>query len=106
MHDNAFGVWSADAALPRASFDRLADTLQRSGRFRRTVRYELVCREEAARRGGGMTRSTAEAVRGTERSLKREERLQDGAHVVRLKTEGAVADGKLDALDARGVGRR
>jgi NitT/TauT family transport system substrate-binding protein len=37
------GVWSSDATLPRASFDRLADLLHRGGLIQRVAPYELCC---------------------------------------------------------------
>ena len=44
------GVWSSDATLPRAAYDRLADLLQRGGLISRVAPYELACRDDLARR--------------------------------------------------------
>src|SRR5205823_4585778 len=43
------GVWSSDATLSRASYDRLAELLQRGGLISRVAPYELVCRDELTR---------------------------------------------------------
>jgi NitT/TauT family transport system substrate-binding protein len=43
------GVWSSDATLPRASFDRLADLLQRGGLIRRVAPYEACCDDSLTR---------------------------------------------------------
>jgi NitT/TauT family transport system substrate-binding protein len=37
------GVWSSDATLPRASFDRLADLMHRGGLIERVAPYEACC---------------------------------------------------------------
>jgi NitT/TauT family transport system substrate-binding protein len=37
------GVWSSDATLPRASFDRLADLMRRGGLVERVAPYEACC---------------------------------------------------------------
>lgn len=43
------GVWSADATLPRASYERLAELLRRGGLISRVAPYELVCRDALTR---------------------------------------------------------
>ena len=43
------GTWAADASLPRASYDRLADLLQRGGLIQRIAPYELICRDDLTR---------------------------------------------------------
>jgi NitT/TauT family transport system substrate-binding protein len=43
------GIWSGDATLPRASYDRLADLLLRGGLIQRIAPYELVCRDDLTR---------------------------------------------------------
>jgi NitT/TauT family transport system substrate-binding protein len=37
------GLWSSDATLPRTSFDRLADLMQRGGLISRVAPYEACC---------------------------------------------------------------
>ena len=43
------GVWSSDATLPRASFDRLADLMQRGGLIERVAPYEACCDDSLTR---------------------------------------------------------
>jgi NitT/TauT family transport system substrate-binding protein len=43
------GVWSSDATLPRASFDRLADLMQRGGLIQRVAPYEACCDDTLTR---------------------------------------------------------
>ena len=43
------GVWSSDATLPRASFDRLADLMQRGGLIQRVAPYEACCDDSLTR---------------------------------------------------------
>jgi NitT/TauT family transport system substrate-binding protein len=43
------GVWSSDATLPWASYDRLADLLHRGGLISRVAPYELVCNDAITR---------------------------------------------------------
>ena len=44
------GVWSSDATLPRAGYDRLAELLHKGGLISRIAPYELVCRDDLAQR--------------------------------------------------------
>ena len=44
------GVWSSDATLPRAAYDRLAELLHKGGLISRIAPYELVCRDDLAQR--------------------------------------------------------
>ena len=43
------GTWSADATLPRDSYERLGELLRRGGLISRVAPYELVCRDAPAR---------------------------------------------------------
>ena len=43
------GVWSSDATLPHASFDRLADLMQRGGLIQRVAPYEACCDDTLTR---------------------------------------------------------
>lgn len=43
------GTWAADASLPRVSYDRLAELLQRGGLIQRIAPYELICNDNLAR---------------------------------------------------------
>lgn len=43
------GVWSSDATLPRASFDRLADLMHRGGLIQRVAPYEACCDDTLTR---------------------------------------------------------
>jgi NitT/TauT family transport system substrate-binding protein len=43
------GVWSSDATLPHASFDRLADLMQRGGLIERVAPYEACCDDRLTR---------------------------------------------------------
>lgn len=43
------GVWSSDATLPRASFDRLADLMHRGGLIERVAPYEFCCDDSLTR---------------------------------------------------------
>jgi NitT/TauT family transport system substrate-binding protein len=43
------GAWSSDATLPRASFDRLADCMQRGGLISRVAPYEACCDDSLTR---------------------------------------------------------
>ena len=43
------GVWSSDATLPRSSFDRLADLMQRGGLIQRVAPYEACCDDSLTR---------------------------------------------------------
>jgi NitT/TauT family transport system substrate-binding protein len=43
------GVWSSDATLPRTSFDRLADLVQRGGLIQRAAPYEACCDDTLTR---------------------------------------------------------
>ena len=43
------GVWSSDATLPRASFDRLADLMHRGGLIERVAPYEACCDDRLTR---------------------------------------------------------
>jgi hypothetical protein len=43
------GVWSSDATLPHASFDRLADLMQPGGLIRRVAPYEACCDDTLTR---------------------------------------------------------
>jgi NitT/TauT family transport system substrate-binding protein len=43
------GAWSSDATLPRASFDRLADLMQRGGLIERVAPYEACCDDSLTR---------------------------------------------------------
>ncbi len=43
------GVWSSDATLPRASFDRLADLMHRGGLIQRVAPYEACCDDSLTR---------------------------------------------------------
>ena len=43
------GVWSSDATLPYASFDRLADLMQRGGLIQRVAPYEACCDDTLTR---------------------------------------------------------
>jgi NitT/TauT family transport system substrate-binding protein len=42
-------AWSSDATLPRASFDRLADLMQRGGLIERVAPYEACCDDQLTR---------------------------------------------------------
>jgi NitT/TauT family transport system substrate-binding protein len=46
---HGLGVWSSDATLPRASFDRLADLMQRGGLIQRVAPYEACCDDSLTR---------------------------------------------------------
>jgi NitT/TauT family transport system substrate-binding protein len=43
------GVWSSDATLPHASFDRLADLMHRGGLIQRVAPYEACCDDTLTR---------------------------------------------------------
>jgi len=43
------GVWSSDATLPHASFDRLADLMRRGGLIQRVAPYEACCDDSLTR---------------------------------------------------------
>jgi len=43
------GVWSSDATLPHASFDRLADLMQHGGLIQRVAPYEACCDDSLTR---------------------------------------------------------
>ena len=43
------GVWSSDATLPHASFDRLADLMQRGGLIQRVAPYDACCDDTLTR---------------------------------------------------------
>jgi NitT/TauT family transport system substrate-binding protein len=43
------GVWSSDATLPHASFDRLADLMHRGGLIQRVAPYEACCDDSLTR---------------------------------------------------------
>jgi len=45
----ALGTWRSDATIPRSSFARLADRLNRAGLIKRIPPYELVCNDLLAR---------------------------------------------------------
>lgn len=46
---HAAGTWSSDSTLPRASYQALAQALQRGGLIQRVAPYELVCSDLLAR---------------------------------------------------------
>ena len=56
------GVWSSDATLPRASFDRLADLMHRGGLIERVAPYEACC-DDSPDRAALATRLEAVEVR-------------------------------------------